>query len=408
VTPEAALTAAEQAAFDNLVRWFPGTTVGALEPHTPESRQHCEKLLAEQTRLAEEAKPTILGEADQALAEDTQRSTWRAIDLRDHLDPDQDEDGPTLLVRTDGVACIYQGRRNELHGSFETGKSWLGKVLSLEVIRGGGTVVWLDLEDSARSVVRRMLALGATPEELLRLFRYIQPGERLTPATEIDLRLELHDASLVVIDAANEAMALAGFDPNKNVDVAGWYSTVPRLATDAGATVLVLDHVAKDPAAQRGAVGAGHKIAAIDGASYRVDAVTPFGRGSIGLVRLRLTKDRPGYVRGLLGPGREPVAAEVHFDATDPAALVVEVRPPAGGEGESWKPTRLMQKISRHLEGASEPVSMRELLRAVPGKRDYLIEALEALVEGGYVGREKGPRNASLHVSLRPFREEER
>jgi hypothetical protein len=187
---EAEITTAEQAALDNVISWFPRAKVRPLEPHSPETRRHYEELLAKQTRLAEEAKPTILGEADQALAEDTQRSTWRAIDLRDHLDADQDEDGPTLLVRTDGVPCIYQGRRNELHGSFETGKSWLGKVLSLEVIRGGGTVVWLDLEDSARSVVRRMLALGATPEELLRLFRYIQPGERLTPATEIDLRLE--------------------------------------------------------------------------------------------------------------------------------------------------------------------------------------------------------------------------
>jgi hypothetical protein len=86
---------------------------------------------------------------------------------------------------------------------------------------------------------------------------------------------------------------------------------------------------------------------------------------------------------------------------------VVEVRPPAGGEGESWKPTRLMEKVSRFVEDASEPLSTSSILRDVQGKRDYKVAAIEELVRGGYLGREDGPRNAFLHASIKPFREEE-
>jgi hypothetical protein len=349
---------------------------------------------------------TAIAEADAVLADDERPSSWRALDLREHLEPDDGRDAPSLLLRTDGRGLLYRGKRNEAHGPYESGKSWLAGVGVVEVLHASGVAVWLDWEDSPRSVVGRLLALGATTDEIIEGFRYVQPAEPLTTATEIDLRLELHGAALVVIDAANESMAAAGWDPNQNRDVAQFYRTIPRLSTEAGATLLVLDHVAKDPGSQRGPVGAGHKAAAIDGASYRVDAVTPFGRGSVGLVRLRLTKDRPGYVRGLLGSGREPIAAEVSFDATDPAALVVEVRPPSGVEAETWRPTRLMEKISLHVEAASEPLSTSAILAGVPGKRDYKIAAIEELVRGGYFSRAPGPRNALLHVSERPFREE--
>ena len=279
-------------------------------------------------------------------------------------------------------------------------------LVALEVLRRGGVVVWIDFEDSPDSIAGRLLALGATEEEILSSFRYVQPAEPLTRATEIDLRLELHGSALVVIDAINEAMTAAELDPNANRDVAAWYAQVPRLAIAAGATNLNLDHVAKDPTAQRGAVGGGHKMASIDGAAYRIDAVTPFGRGSKGIVRLRLAKDRPGHVRGLLGPGKDPIAAVVAIDATDGQALVVEVGPPGGGEIDDWRPTRLMEKISIFVEGQTEPASTRAILAGVDGKQTYKATALEALVHGGYFARTSGPRNALLHTSERPFREE--
>ena len=197
---------------------------------------------------------------------------------------------------------------------------------------------------------------------------------------ELDLRLELHGAALVVIDGVNEAMAAASLDPNKNADVARWYTTIPRLATEAGATLITIDHVAKDPQSQRGAVGRAHKIAGIDGAAYKVEVVVPFGRGSRGIVKLRLEKDRPGWIRGS-HPGKSPIVAEIAFDATDPdGAIVSSVRAPAnGGSDVPWRPTALMERISTFLEELAEPTSQRQILDAINGKREYKIQAASAL-----------------------------
>jgi AAA domain len=372
----------EQDALERLTDAFPGSRILPFEPHP---------------------QAPLLAEADEVLEEEARSSSWAPVDLREHLHEAGGHDAPSLLRRTDGQALIYAHKRNELHGPYDSGKSWVAQWTAREVLAGGGVVVWLDFEDSPRSVALRMVALGATEDEIVQRFRYIQPAEPLTQTTEIDLRLALAGARLVVIDAANEAMAAAGLDPNANRDIAQWYAKVPRIATDCGATVLVLDHVAKDPDRQRGAVGGAHKQVAIDGASYRIDTVKPFGRGSAGMVRLRLTKDRGGYIRGTV-EGREPTIAEIAIDSTDPEALVVEVRPPAGPEW--WRPTHLMEAVSRLLEDQAEALSERAIVELVSGKQTYVREALATLVREGYVQREGGPRGAHLHSSTKPFRED--
>jgi hypothetical protein len=199
-------------------------------------------------------------------------------------------------------------------------------------------------------------------------------------------------------------MAAASLDPNKNPDVARWYAGVPRLVTVAGATLITIDHVAKDPGNQRGAVGGGHKLAAVDGVAYRVEAAVPFGRGSSGVVKLRLGKDRPGWIRGS-HPGKDPILAEITIDATNPeGAIVASVRAPAGLD-QVWRPTGLMERVSRFLEERDEPTSQRQILDAIRGKRVYTIQAIEALVADGFVTTEDGPRGAILYSSAKAYRE---
>jgi AAA domain len=391
------LTPEDRAAFKLAVETFSRSPI-----YTPP-----EPLEDQLRRLNEgEAKPSLLEEADEALGDMAQesRTSWQAVNLGLHLQPDDQQDVPRILHRSDGLAFFYAGKRNEIHGPYESGKSWVALLASREVIERGEAVVWIDFEDSPRSIAGRLLAIGVPEDQVKsRQFRYIGPAEPLNPTTETDLRLEMLDASLVVVDAVNEAMAASGLDPNKNSDVAMWYGTIPRLATEAGAALVVLDHVAKDPTNQRGAVGAGHKQAAIDGASYRADAPTPFGRGTTGVIRLKLKKDRQGYVRGLY-PGWEPPVAEIAVDATDPDMVVFEVRPPTGGE--SFRPTRLMERVSQFLEQANEPKSLRDILAGVSGKQDFVRKAVAALISDGFVSEEKGARGAHLHTSVQPYRED--
>jgi hypothetical protein len=393
---EDAMTADEQAALDRVLSTFgpDNVIVGKFEPYAKDE--------------TEDEPPTLLAEADAAFEEELaeSRSSWRAVDLRGHMGVDDGRDAPTLLRRSDGLTFFfYGGKRNEVHGPSEAGKSWVAQLVVQEVIERGETAVWIDFEDTPRAVVMRLLALGVDEATIIANFRYIQPAERLTDATVIDLRLELVSATLVVIDAANEAMTAAGLDPNSNRDIAAWYDTIPRLATREGAAVIVLDHVAKDPQQRRGATGGGHKTAALDGASYALDVVTAFGRGSKGLVRMTLGKDRPGYVRGRF-EGLHPTVAEIAFDGTDPDNLIIEVNEPAATrDSEDWRPTHLMEAVSRFLEPLDEPASRRTITEAVKGKQAYVVDAIDALVAEDFVKRSAGPRNAALHVSIKPFRE---
>ena len=123
-------------------------------------------------------------------------------------------------------------------------------------------------------------------------------------------------------------------------------------------------------------------------------------------MNLRLGKDRPGWIRGS-HPGRNPIVAEVTIDAADPeGAIVASVGTPAGvGEEGAWRPTTLMEGVSMFLEDRSAPASQRTILDGVRGKRDYKIQAIEALVADGYLATEDGSHGAILYSSMKSYRE---
>jgi hypothetical protein len=98
-------------------------------------------------------------------------------------------------------------------------------------------------------------------------------------------------------------MVAEGLDLMSNADIARWMRRVPKaIAARTGAAVVCLDHLPKNRENHgRFALGGQHKLAGVTGASYRFEAVTPFGRAVTeevtGQVRIVVTKDRPGHVR---------------------------------------------------------------------------------------------------------------
>ena len=120
----------------------------------------------------------------------------------------------------------YPGSLSLFYGEPEAVKTWLALVLSLEEIRAGRPVVWIDFEMSPRSIHARLLDLSATENEL-ESFRYLQPSEPLKgKEIEVDIAalLETVKPSLVVVDAMAGALALHGLDGNSNADVETFYA----------------------------------------------------------------------------------------------------------------------------------------------------------------------------------------
>ena len=64
-----------------------------------------------------------------------------------------------------------------------------------------------------------------------------------------------------------------------------------------------------------------------------------------------------------------------------------------------------MEIISKALEKAPEPLSQTGVESRVNGTAAWKRRALLALIDQGYVEVTKGPRNAVLHRSVKPYRD---
>jgi hypothetical protein len=99
--------------------------------------------------------------------------------------------------------------------------------------------------------------------------------------------------------------------------------------------------------------------------------------------------------------------ATFEFDS-DPETHLIEwafVPAPEVDDEHQFRPTGLMEKVSRYLEMMLEPQSQRAVEREKFGKAEYVREALRILVAEGYVERTESGRGF-LHDSITPYREE--
>lgn len=326
---------------------------------------------------------------------------WTPLDLWTYLDEDYEPPVPTMLRREDGVALIYASKVHTFQGESESGKTWI----ALEAIRGAlaeeRRVVYVDFEDSAQTLVQRLLALGLPPTQIGHLVVYVDSPGGWTVGG--DRLAETHpDAALIVIDGVNAGMASSGLDPLSVADTAKWINRLRRWAS-TGPAVVQVDHVVKSSENRgRYALGSVHKLNGVDGAAYTVEPVKPFGRGREGLSRVFVVKDRPGAVRGQISGTR---VAEANFTSdAGTGAVTVSLAVPEVSVTESGdrRPTILMERVSKALEATSEAMTMSAIEQAVSGRAEYVRKAVEVLIEEGYVEVVQSGRSRH-HTLTKPF-----
>lgn len=350
--------------------------------------------------------------------------SWTPVDLGPYLDGTWSPPEPTLLERTDGICLLYPGLVHDFHGESESGKSLLAQGLAAQQLAAGLAVLYVDFESDAGQVAARLLALGATREQLREHLVYVRPEASPYALVEQPAWVELlsQPFALVVLDGVTDALGQFGAASKDNDDIATWHRLVPRtLAVRTGAAVLLVDHVVKSTEGRgRFAIGGQTKMAAIDGASYLVEVEAPLGKGLAGVVVLRVGKDRPGTIRPHCGTwralDRTQEAARVTVDSTGSDGLIrMHVEPPTTKVGEPeddkpFRPTGVMEKVSRLLELRHEPISARELLRTYKGDggkaRDSIVyDAVNLLVAESYLVEQTGPRNARMLRSAAVYRQ---
>lgn len=321
-----------------------------------------------------------------------------------------DDQQPDILTRGDGRHLLYRSVVNVIQAPPSVGKSWLALLAVVQILAGGGSVVYLDYEDSARSITARLVALGADPAAIIERFHY--PRIRALTARGIAalprLARTVH-ADLVVIDGVAEALSLQGHDENEAAAVIAWWTAIPRPLAGTGACVLLLDHVTKAREGRdRWARGSGAKLAAVDGVAYMLDPIEWLSRDKPGKLKLTVAKDRPGHI-GAVGA----IAAIVQINPSEQGARVAYEMQHPEGDGEWHGPTECMAAIrqmfieSPDLEIARSNIGSQ--LKVVYGrtwKDKTCRDAAETLALQGVLEVRLGARNGRFFRLHRDFQDD--
>lgn len=307
------------------------------------------------------------------------------------------EDRPPVRPTLGALGLLYPGRRHVFSGMPESGKTIAAYIEIIAAARAGGRVVLIDLEMGPWDARDRLRDLGATNAELERVL-YVEPTTSATP--EIIAALIELGPVLVVIDASAGAYELSQLDDNKRQDVEVFARLYVNAFWAAGIASVVIDHVNK-AAEQRGryAIGSERKIGGAD-VHLGFAAATALHRGGTGFIKITTHKDRFGHLP-------RPTAGTLRLESdpdTHAITWTLEHETAGGADGGEWKPTTLMEKVSRYLEELREPAPRGAIVSAVGGQKAFVLKAIDHLIRDGHAGETPGPRGAKLTASLHPFR----
>jgi hypothetical protein len=348
------------------------------------------------------SKPTLTVVDPDQHEQERERSTWypRPLDLTG----EQEEPEPSHLARSDGNRLFYSNKINALFGESESGKTWVALLAVSQALVVAEKVIYIDFEDSGKGILNRLRLMGIHNENFAN-FTYANPDEALTLESRQDLveALLQTQPSLVVVDGVNAAMTLLGLDLTSNRDATYFSQQLLRPLAMSGAAVVTIDHVTKSKDTRGNyAIGAQAKRADINGAAILVEVEMPFGRGMRGELNLKVTKDRPGHVRAHSKEAK--FAGTVFIDSTNEGSVKMWIKSPE--EKGEFRPTYLMEQISKLLEVANTPMSSNVIEKNISGKSDTIRLALQILANEGYTKIANGNRNSLMHISIKTYRQE--
>lgn len=355
-------------------------------------------------------------------------SSWRFEDLTQLASGVELPPTPTVFQREDGQGLFYRGAVNDLHGEPGCGKSMIAQIAAAQELKSSHDVIYIDYEDSARNVVKRLLLLGVTGEQIVAHFHYVRPSAKPSSPTSLDGWRETLDyadtATLAVIDGVTNCLAYAGLDSNSGDDIAAWYNTMPRLISACGPAVVLIDHVVKSKDNRgRYAGGSMQKLALIDGISYSVNMTKPVGKGVRGVIVIKSGKDRISEIEEHCAVSWDSngshlrEAARIEINSTDPKLMRVTIaRPNMMPSDETARqrglerPTGLMEKISRIIENAPEEPNQTEIIELLKddgssARKTTVLTAINRLLEGEWISNRSGRNNRNIYASVRPYRQ---
>jgi hypothetical protein len=330
--------------------------------------------------------------------EEPTTSSW----LPDFINADNifDEPEPSILRRADGHHIFYAGKINALFGESESGKTWIALEAVRQELEKNNTVFYLDFEDSVRGIYNRLNTLGADLKHF-KTFLYSNPSEPLTQGAREALltRIDEFKPSLIVVDGVNAAMNVMGLDLEKNKDATSFSQEVLRPMRLHNAAIITIDHVTKSKD-NRGnyAIGAQAKRADIDGCAVAVEVEIAFGRGIDGALALKVTKDRPGFVRAICQEGKNLGVANIKALELGGIKITLE-----GATVEVFTLEKKMEQVSQFMADHGVEMNKNEIAKrlrseGLPIGNDGLKVILDSLVNRRCLSvKQVGQKNLYRH-----------
>jgi hypothetical protein len=175
-------------------------------------------------------------------------------------------------------------------------------------------------------------------------------------------KIEQYKPSLIVVDGVNAAMNVMGLDLEKNKDATSFSQEVLRPLRLHNAAIITIDHVTKSKD-NRGnyAIGAQAKRADIDGCAVAVEVEIAFGRGIDGALALKVTKDRPGYVRAICQEGKNLGVANIKAIEGGTIKIFLE-----GASVEVYSLDKKMEQVSSFMAQHGTEMNLNEIKRRLP------------------------------------------
>jgi hypothetical protein len=273
---------------------------------------------------------------------------------------------------------FYRGEMNEIHGQAGISKSWIALYVSMQELRRGNSVLYLDPESSKNNITKRLEYLESPIGELKTIAKdsgakFLYRSDMFDPRDKDNKEIKILQAgvqadefSLVVIDGIANYMANAGYDENDNMGALQIINDLCKPFAMAGKCVLIIDHTSKNTDGTRGARGASSKRGAYKGASYLIDPTVPFSRENSGYSTLILDKDNEGGV-GYVGQKVAKFNAEVKDCTNGNKHTEFSL---------SFYDKEVEQAIKQHSE-AGEIQKLVPLSKEDAVSKDFLVESSE-------------------------------
>lgn len=347
-------------------QWQNSSTPGVATPQdevTSKSREEVEfEYQLQQARIRarvkqaleeEESEPEI----DESVYED---SSWKPVDFTPFLDGTHQEVKPELMARSDGQFLLYAGKVHSFYGESESGKSWVAQYAAAEQLKLDKKVIYIDFESDPADLHKRLTLLGVERYQISKNWVYLKPESARDIYDPYWKALLAPGAALVVIDGVTEALTMWGGETKDNDSITKWMREFPRkIASESGAAVVQIDHVTKNSETRgRFAIGGQAKLATVDGAAYLIEPIEVLAPGKVGSLTMRVTKDRPGFVRSISGFYRKS-------DRTQEASLITV---DSSGSSVKFKVERPLQEeeLTKHRDD-SLAKSIMEFVAKNPG-----------------------------------------